>query len=90
MKVICSWCRGEGRDGWVGEKAPLDDQRETHSICLEHEQAVRIRWTAHRSISRSFSSITGMRARPSRVRRVVLSAVQFYVGLKGFASKSRF
>jgi hypothetical protein len=89
MKVICSWCRGEGRDGLVGEKAPLDDQRETHSICLEHERAVRIRWTAHRSISRSMLTTNGMRERPSRVRRVVLSAVQLYVGLKGFASKSR-
>jgi hypothetical protein len=47
MKVICSWCRGEGRNGFVGEKAPLDDLRETHSICLEHETAVRARWAAH-------------------------------------------
>jgi len=89
MKVICSWCRGEGRDGWVGEKAPLDDRRETHSICLEHEKAVRIRWTAHRSIGRSVFFTNGMRERPSRVRRVMLSAVQLYVDLKGFASKSR-
>lgn len=41
MKVICSWCRGEGRSGFLGEKAPLDDMRETHSICFEHETAVR-------------------------------------------------
>jgi len=46
MQVICSWCRGEGRVGLVGEKAPLEDRRETHSICIEHEKAVRDRWTA--------------------------------------------
>ena len=48
MKVICSWCRGEGQDGFVGEKAPFDDPRETHSICLTHETAVRARWEARR------------------------------------------
>ncbi len=48
MKVVCSWCRGEGQDGFVGEKAPLDDPRETHSICHTHETAVRARWEARR------------------------------------------
>lgn len=48
MKVVCSWCRGEGRDGFVGEKAPFDDPRETHSICLAHEKSVRTRWEARR------------------------------------------
>ncbi len=88
MKVICSWCRGEGRDGLVGEKAPWEDLRETHSICLEHAKAVRVRWAVHRGASRSMSSANAMRESPSRVRRVVLSAVEWYVGLKGFASKS--
>lgn len=41
MKVICSWCWGEGRIGLVGEKAPLDDRRETHGICREHQIAMR-------------------------------------------------
>jgi len=40
MKVICSWCWGEGRIGLVGEKAPLEDLRETHGICREHQLAM--------------------------------------------------
>ena len=41
MKIICSWCRGEGRVGLVGEKAPLEDLRETHGICLGHQRAMK-------------------------------------------------
>ncbi len=41
MKIICSWCRGEGQVGLVGEKAPLEDRRETHGICLDHQRAMR-------------------------------------------------
>jgi hypothetical protein len=55
MKVVCSWCRGEGQDGLVGEKAPFDDPRETHSICLTHETAVRARWEARRHMTRVLS-----------------------------------
>lgn len=44
MKIICSWCRGEGQPGVVGEKAPLDDRRETHGICMTHRLAVQARW----------------------------------------------
>ncbi|ALA60982.1 hypothetical protein [Nitrospira moscoviensis] len=44
MTIICSWCRGEGQTGIVGEKAPLDDRRETHGICTTHRHAVRARW----------------------------------------------
>jgi hypothetical protein len=54
MKVVCSWCRGEGQNGFVGEKAPFDDPRETHSICLTHETAVRTSWEARRQISCRF------------------------------------
>ncbi len=36
MKVICSWCQGEGRPALVREKAPLADARETHGICPFH------------------------------------------------------
>jgi hypothetical protein len=46
MTIICSWCRGEGHTGVVGEKAPLDDRRETHGICLVHRHAVQARWKA--------------------------------------------
>lgn len=41
MKIICSWCRGEGQPGLVGEKSPLEDRRETHGICLDHQRAMR-------------------------------------------------
>jgi len=44
MTIICSWCRREGLHGVVGEKAPLDDRRETHGICVAHRSAVQARW----------------------------------------------
>lgn len=44
MKIICSWCRQEGRAELVGEKAPLDDARETHGICVAHRRQVQVRW----------------------------------------------
>jgi hypothetical protein len=90
MKVVCSWCRGEGRSGFVGEKAPLDDMRETHSICLEHETAVRARWAAHGPrIGFYTASTDNVRHLAWRTRRVVLSALQLGVDLKGWASKAR-
>jgi hypothetical protein len=88
MKVICSWCRVEGRSGFVGEKAPLDDLRETHSICLEHETAVRARWAARGPRIGFYTAPTSnVRSRAWRTRRIVLSAMQFGVGLKDLASK---
>lgn len=45
MTIVCSWCRGEGRTGIIGEKAPLEDRRETHGICMSHRIAVQIRWS---------------------------------------------
>ncbi len=44
MTIICSWCRGEGLIGIVGEKAPFEDRRETHGICLPHRHTVENRW----------------------------------------------
>ena len=46
MKVVCSWCRKEGRAEFVGEKAPLDDARETHGICVLHRDQIRQHWHA--------------------------------------------
>lgn len=90
MKVICSWCRGEGRSGFVGEKAPLDDVRETHSICIEHETAVRARWAA-RGLRIGFhtASTDNVRNLARRTRRVVFSALQLGVDLKSWTSKAR-
>ena len=54
MKVICSWCRQAGKPELVGEKAPLDDARETHGICVVHRHDVETRWQASiRTTSRS-------------------------------------
>ena len=44
MKIVCSWCRKEGIAEFVGEKAPLDDARETHGICINHRHEVQVRW----------------------------------------------
>jgi hypothetical protein len=46
MKVVCSWCRKEGKAELVGEKAPLDDARETHGICVLHRDLIRKHWQA--------------------------------------------
>ena len=46
MKIVCSWCRQEGKAELVGEKAPLDDARETHGICVVHRHAIEARWQA--------------------------------------------
>jgi hypothetical protein len=44
MKIICSWCRQEGKTALVGEKAPFDDARETHGICVVHRHHLEARW----------------------------------------------
>jgi len=44
MKIVCSWCRQEGKTELVGEKAPLDDARETHGICVFHRHVVEADW----------------------------------------------
>jgi len=38
MQIICAWCRREGRPGLLGQKAPLDDPSETHSVCERHRR----------------------------------------------------
>ena len=42
MKVICSWCKVEGRPAMIGEKEPFRDRGETHSICLDHMRQLNI------------------------------------------------
>jgi hypothetical protein len=36
VKVVCAWCRREGRTGFLGYREPLADPSETHGICPEH------------------------------------------------------
>ncbi|MBI2159519.1 MAG: hypothetical protein HYU25_03855 [Candidatus Rokubacteria bacterium] len=38
MRVICSSCVREGRSGYLGDKAPLDDPTPTHTICGRHQE----------------------------------------------------
>ncbi len=90
MQVICSWCRGEGRVGLVGEKAPLEDRRETHSICIEHEKAVRARWTTYQGrIGSCRTSCESLKDQSSCIRLMVRSVVRLYVSLKEDALKIR-
>ena len=58
MKIVCSWCRQEGKTELVGEKAPLDDARETHGICVSHRHAVQARWLASIHIASNFGVAT--------------------------------
>ncbi len=44
MKIACAWCRREGKTEIIGEKAPLDDDRETHGICITHFREVQAPW----------------------------------------------
>lgn len=41
MKVVCAWCRREGRPGLLGEREPLDNPAETHGICPYHTGRLR-------------------------------------------------
>ena len=52
MKIVCSWCRKEGKSDSIGEKAPFEDGRETHGICLSHRDEVQARWWASRHADR--------------------------------------
>ncbi len=36
MKVMCAWCRNEGKPAFLREIVPLDDPTETHGICSAH------------------------------------------------------
>lgn len=40
MKVVCAWCRREGRPAILGEREPFDDPGETHGICGRHRRQV--------------------------------------------------
>jgi hypothetical protein len=40
MKVVCAWCVLEGKPGDLGEREPLDDPQQTHSICASHTTQV--------------------------------------------------
>jgi hypothetical protein len=80
MKIVCSWCRKEGKAEFVGEKAPLDDARETHGICVAHCAQVHAHWWA--SIHLTAESGTD-------IRREVSSAVFRWAGLLNLTKRMR-
>jgi hypothetical protein len=59
MKIVCSWCRKEGQYEFVGEKAPLDDARETHGICVHHRDQIRTHWQASLTSGSTRSFLAG-------------------------------
>ena len=40
MRVICAWCKQEGRNSLLGECEPFDDKTESHGICARHSQTL--------------------------------------------------
>lgn len=78
MKIVCSWCRQEGVTSLVGEKAPLDDARETHGICIFHRHDIEARW----------QTSTGAVPLP-KVSTLLYSALFCWTGLLGVTKKSR-
>jgi hypothetical protein len=40
MKVKCAWCEREGSTGYLRDREPYDDPRETHGICRRHRERV--------------------------------------------------
>jgi hypothetical protein len=77
MKVVCSWCRKEGKAEFVGEKAPLDDARETHGICVPHRDQIRQRWQASLQKKTALSILSAASA----------FALVRWTGLLGFKKK---
>jgi hypothetical protein len=64
MKIVCSWCRREGKTGLVGEKAPFDDARETHGICGIHRHDVEARWQVSVHTTSRAGVATGLSSTP--------------------------
>ena len=82
MIIVCSWCRKEGKNEFLGEKCPLDDQRETHGICVIHHQQVRTRWE-------EVVHMTGSSRPSSSCRNVLLSTLLQWSGLLNCAKTQR-
>jgi hypothetical protein len=38
MKIVCAWCKQEGQETILGEREPITDATETHSICARHSE----------------------------------------------------
>jgi hypothetical protein len=40
LRAFCAWCQREGGPAFLGERAPLDDDSETHGVCRRHLQHI--------------------------------------------------
>lgn len=95
MRIVCSWCRGEGQIGLVGEKAPLEDRRETHGICMVHRIAVQARWRdtlqVSQGIGRQLASVGAVseRALSNGDHRSSPSTGPLWTGIKNLTWKFR-
>lgn len=49
MVRVCAWCIKDGRDGYLGEKAPFEDVRRTDGICPIHLAALRAELAARKA-----------------------------------------
>jgi hypothetical protein len=74
MLVVCSWCRKEGKNEFLGAKVPFDDERETHGICVIHYRQVRTRW-------QEAGPAMGAPSPQTSRRKVLLSTLQHWTGL---------
>ena len=74
MIIVCSWCRKEGNNEFLGEKIPFDDERETHGICVIHYREVRTRW-------QEMVRVPGLSNAQLSRRNVVLSTLRRWRGL---------
>jgi hypothetical protein len=54
VKVVCAWCIRDRRAGFLRDKAPFEDPRETHGLCEEHFRQVK----SHNRASAGRTSLT--------------------------------
>jgi len=91
MRIVCSWCRGEGQNAIVGEKPPLEDLRETHGICVRHRMVVQTRWKEMNCESGVINArlMTAGMTSESSLGHVAMSAAHLWTGLINLTRKSR-
>lgn len=77
MKVVCAWCIRDRKAGFLREKAPFEDPRETHGLCEEHFRQVKSddtapaarSWFTFRLVTGLFSPVSTWLQRSARRKR---------------------
>lgn len=82
MIIVCSWCRQEGKNEFLGEKVPFDDWRETHGICVSHYRQVHTHWE-------EVIRVTGSSGSLSSCRNDVLASLWHWTGLLNLTKNQR-